>query len=286
MKEAVNYMEAHLMENITAEDIAAHINLSPFYFQKGFKIITGMTIGAYLRSRRLYLAALDLLSGNEKVIDLAFRYGYETPESFTKALARFHGVTPSQVDSRHIRPFLPLKLKVTLQGGYDMDYSIEKMEAFQVIGVSRRFSYETSYQDIPAFWDEHFRLCGSGGYSAKALEALERHNVGEFAICIDDQAEPGTFRYMIAGTYQGGAVPEGLELHELPAANWAKFRCLGPLPGSLQSVNTEIFQHWLPGNPKYEMSGPYNIEWYSCGDTTSPDYESAIWLPVEERAAP
>ena len=284
LRQAVNFMESHLTENIHTDDVAREVHISPYYLASGFKLVTGYTPREYLRSRRLYCAALELLGGTEKIIDLAFRYGYETPESFTKAFTRFHGVPPSQIDSRHIRPFLPLKIKLTLQGGYDMDYTIEKMEVLPLIGVSRRFSYETSYQEIPKFWDEHFRLCQSGGYSTEALKALERFNVGEYAVCIDDQAESGTFRYMIAGAYTGGPVPEGLELHELPAATWAKFRCLGPLPGALQSVNTQVYQQWLPGNPNYEMSGNYNIEWYSCGDTASPDYESAIWLPVRARS--
>lgn len=164
-----------------------------------------------------------------------------------------------------------------------MDYQIEKMDAWKVIGVSRRFSTESSYQEIPKFWDEHFALCGSQGYRDEVMQALETYNVGEFAICIDDSPESGTFRYMIAGPYSGGPVPDGLEVYELPQATWAKFRCIGPLPGSLQSVNTEIFQQWLPGNPKYEMAGTYNIEWYSCGDTGSADYESGIWMPVREK---
>lgn len=166
-----------------------------------------------------------------------------------------------------------------------MNYTIEKMDAFSVIGVSRRFSAETSYQLIPQFWDEHFKLCRSGSYPPEVLHTLEQHNVGEYGVCIDDQATDGTFRYMIAGPYRGGPIPEGLEVYELPAATWAKFRCAGPLSETLQSLNTEIFQHWLPDNPKYELSGPYNIEWYSCGDTASPAYESAIWLPVKARTA-
>lgn len=166
-----------------------------------------------------------------------------------------------------------------------MDYSIEKMDAWKVIGVSRRFRYDNSYQEIPKFWDEHFQRCQSGGYTPEALAALEACNVGEFAICIDDNPGDGTFQYMIAGSYNSGPVPQELELHEIPAATWAKFRCFGPLPGALQSVNTEIFQQWLPGNPQYEMSGNYNIEWYSCGDTNSLDYESGIWMPVQEKNA-
>lgn len=164
-----------------------------------------------------------------------------------------------------------------------MDYVIEAMDAFAVIGVSRRFAFDSSYREIPQFWEEHWKRCQNGTYSQETLQALERCKVGEFAVCMDDGQGGGQFCYMIAGPYDGGDVPEGLEVHTLPAATWAKFRCLGPLPGALQSVNTEIYSQWLPGNPKYEMAGQYSIEWYSCGDTASADYESAIWMPVREK---
>jgi len=154
IREAVRYMEAHLLENISAEDVAAAVHISGFYFQKGFHLMSGYTIGEYIRNRRLYLAALDLLSG-EKVIETALRYGYDTPESFSKAFRRFHGISPAQVKQRRgdIRPFLPLKLEILVKGGSEMDYTIEKMEAFRVIGVHRRFSFENAYEAIPKYWD-------------------------------------------------------------------------------------------------------------------------------------
>lgn len=63
----------------------------------------------------------------------------------------------------------------------------------------------------------------------------------------------------------------------------AKFRCVGPLPGALQVVNTQIFNEWLPGNNEYEIATDMNIEWYSCGDNRSQDYESCIWIPVKRK---
>lgn len=287
LRQAIDYMELHLTEEIGPDDVANAVHISPYYFATGFKLITGYTVKEYLRGRRLYCAALELLSEKEKVIDLALRYGYETPESFSKAFLRFHGVTPSRLsrDSTKVRPFLPLKISIQIQGGNDMDYVIESLKPFQVIGVSRRFSFESSYQEIPKFWDEHFAACQNGAYSPAALAALDACNVGEFGICIDDGQDGASFRYMIAGRYEGGPVPDGLEVYELPATTWAKFRCVGPLPGALQSVNTEIYSQWLPGNPKYEMAGQYSIEWYSCGDTSDANYESGIWMPVRKKQA-
>jgi AraC family transcriptional regulator len=88
---------------------------------------------------------------------------------------------------------------------------------------------------------------------------------------------------MIAGKYNGGTVPNGIKLLTVPAASWAKFRCYGPMPGALQTVNTKIFNEWLPGNPDYEIAMGVNIEWYSMGNMNTPDYESAIWIPVKAK---
>lgn len=281
LKRAIHYMEEHLLDDMGAEDVADAVYMSPFYFQKGFKIMTGYSVGEYIRCRRLYLAALDVISGRDKVIDLAYKYGYDTPESFTKAFSRFHGVSPVQMkgDTRKIKVFLPLTITVSIKGGNDMDYVVERMEAMKVIGYERSFSYETSYQDIPKFWEEIM----NGKNSEKAQRLIKECNVGEFGICIDGLPGENEFRYMIAGVYKGGDIPEGMMIYEIPAMEWAKFRCAGPMPGALQAVNTRIFQEWLPGNPDYEIAAGMNIEWYSCGDTSAADYESGIWIPVKRK---
>ena len=95
IRTAIDYMEKHLLDGIGAQEIAEQVYLSPFFFQKGFSLITGYGISEYIRNRRLYQAALDLKETDDRVIDIALRYRYETPESFAKAFSRFHGVTPS-----------------------------------------------------------------------------------------------------------------------------------------------------------------------------------------------
>ena len=155
IRTAIDYMEEHLTDNISAQDVADRVYLSPFFLQKGFSLMTGYGIGEYIRNRRLYRAALDLKETDDKVIDIALRYGYETPESFTKAFSRFHGATPSQVrGGAAINTFLPLMIKLSIQGGNQMDYKITPMFPFKVIGFQREFDNETAYTEIPKFWDE------------------------------------------------------------------------------------------------------------------------------------
>ena len=125
IRTAIDYMEDHLTENISAQDVARQVYLSPFFLQRGFSLMTGYGIGEYIRNRRLYQSALDLRDTGERIIDIALKYGYETPESFTKAFSRFHGVTPSQVRSgAAFRVFLPLRVDVSVHGGNQMEYKI------------------------------------------------------------------------------------------------------------------------------------------------------------------
>lgn len=288
LKKVLNYIEDNLREPIEISDISAQVALSPFYLQKGFQILTGYSIGEYIRSRRLYEAALALAYTDEKVIEIAFCYGYETPESFAKAFSRFHGASPSAVrkDPRFIRRFPPLQINIEISGGNKMNYTVSPMWGMKLIGFQRVFSYDTAYREIPKFWDEICeRYCTHTIYAGKAPscpeeQAIIDNCIGEYGVCVDDIGG-GSFRYLIAGKYTGGAVPEGMTLVELPQGLWAKFSCTGPMPEALQSLNTQIFRQWLPGNPEYEMAGCYNIEWYSCdGEKTDADYRSGIWVPV------
>ncbi len=281
LKKSVDYMEQHLLEDITVDDVARSVNVSSFYFQKGFKIITGMTVGEYLRNRRLYLAALEVISGEEKIIDISYKYGYETPESFSKAFRRFHGISPAQVKGQwqKIQTFQPLIIKITVQGGNKMDCRVEKMEAFKVMGKERTFRYDSAFGEIPKFWNE-FSQNDMGRY---CREIGEDCNIGMYGVCIDAEMDGEDFRYLIAGNYNEKHVPQELVVEEIPALIWAKFRCVGPLPEALQAVNRRVFEEWLPGNGQYEIAAGYNIEMYTRGDMSSVDYVSEIWIPVKEK---
>ena len=291
IRTAIDYMEQHLEEDISAQDVADQVYISPFFLQRGFSLMTGYGIGEYLRNRRLYQAAIDLLKSDEKVIDIAFRYCYDTPESFTKAFTRFHGATPSQVRSgAAVNVFLPLKINLTIQGGSQMDYKIAPMFPFKVIGFQKIFDTETSYSEIPRFWNEICEKYANSVYAGNAPanpyeQALVDNCIGEYGVCIDDIGD-GKFRYLIAGKYTGGEIPEGMVVYGFPRGNWAVFNCVGPNPETLQSINTRIFNEWLPGNPEYELYGNATVEWYDCvnGIMTDPDYHSAIWVPVKAKS--
>ena len=215
IRKAIDYMEEHLEDNITAQDVADQVFMSSFFFQKGFSLMTGYGVGEYIRNRRLYQAALCLQKTDEKIINIAFRFCYETPESFTKAFSRFHGASPSEVrKGSPIKPFLPLKIEISIHGGNQMDYKIKTMSGFKVIGFARVFDGETAYAEIPKFWDEiREKYAGNvwkGNAPSDAYEkAIVDNNIGEYGVCVDDVG-CGKFRYFVAGIYKGGEVPEGM----------------------------------------------------------------------------
>lgn len=293
LTQTVNHIEAHLLEEITLEQIAAQVGISPLYLQKSFQILSGCSPSEYIRSRRLSLAAEEIMSGDAKIIDIAMKYGYDTSESFTKAFTRFHGTSPMQMrkTKASARIFQPFKFNVNLQGGIIMEntnFKVSPMFPFKLIGFVREFTYESGYIEIPKFWDEICEKYATPLYATRqpknAYEkAIMDNCIGEYGLCIDDLGN-GKFRYMIAGRYTGGEVPDGMLVYEVPFFEWAKFKAIGAMPAALQAVNDYVFKQWLPNNPEYDIAAGLNIEWYSCdGDKSDADYESAIWVPVRKK---
>lgn len=275
--DSVQYIEEHITEDLSADEVAKAVGVSTFYFQKGFAMLCGFSVAEYIRNRRLALAGNDILITDEKIIDIAMKYGYDSPDSFTKAFTRFHGVSPSSVrkDEVLLKTFAPLKLKISLEGGYLMDYRIEKKEAFTVIANEKTFSYEGAKEVIPQFWKEHFEA-GRG----KVV-------MGEFGINIDEKMGNDEFQYLIADLYKKGTeVPAGFVKRTIPELTWAVFPCKGAMPNALQDVNTKIFTEWLPALKEYEFAAGYCVEWYDdptkyTKGTQDEKYYCEIWIPVK-----
>lgn len=276
---ALQYIEENITGDLSAEEVARQVNVSPFYFQKGFAMLCGFTLGDYVRSRRLALAGNDLVAGNEKIIDIALKYGYDTPESFTRAFTRFHGVTPIQARREGVllKSFAPLKIHFSLEGGYLMDYKIEKKEAFTVLGRSKTFPYEGAKESIPNFWREHH------------ASDLADKVMGVYGIDIDEKMAMDSFEYLIADPCTADApVPEGLVKRTIPAFTWAIFPCRGPMPDALQDVNTKIYTEWLPALKEYEFAAGYCMEYYDNPmnypkGTGDENYYCEIWIPIRRK---
>ena len=269
---AIEYMEGHLTDEITLAGIAKHVHLSAFHFQRAFSLLTDMSPAEYLRKRRLSQAGADLLNGENKVIDVAFKYGYDSPESFSKAFTRFHGVSPMQVKKGSPIQFMNrYTVRLTIEGGCIMEYTIEKWEAMELLIHAKDFHAETCEKEIPGFWDEYY-----------ANEEY-RKIPGYLGVCAQQKTDGDEFRYGIgckASDIQG--VPEGFEIIRIPAYTWAVFKCVGPMPDAIQSMWERIYKEWLPVSD-YELIPDYDIENYLPGDPSSPEYVSEICIPVKKR---
>ncbi len=276
---SIQYIEDHITEDITVEDTAKSVGVSSFYFQKGFAMLCGFTVSEYIRNRRLALAGNDLLVTDEKIIDIALKYGYDSPDSFTRAFTRFHGVTPTSVRKGEVllKSFAPLKIKISLEGGYLMDYKIVKKEAFTVIANAKTFPYEGAKEIVPRFWQEHFQT-GKGAVVC-----------GYYGINIDLEMGQETFEYLIADPYDPQKdVPEGFVTRTIPAFEWAVFPCRGAMPDALQDVNTKIYTEWLPALKEYEFAAGYCVEYYDDPTkykkgTLDENYYCEIWIPVKKK---
>lgn len=269
IQSAVDYIEENLTEELDIEDIAAKAYVSPFHFQRIFSVLCGMTVGDYIRCRRLTLAAQELSSSDIKVIDAAVKYGYDSPDSFARAFTKFHGISPSAAKERgaSLKAFAPLRIKLTLEGGNFMEYRIVEKASFTVMGKSRSFNSDTSYREIPKFWQEHMT---SGG---------NRKICGQFGICLDGDGK--NFDYLIADIYKPWEeVPEGCITRVIPEGTWAVFPCRGALPKALQDVNTQIWSEWLPNCRDYKLGGNYDIEMYTKPADDPKDNYCEIWVPV------
>ena len=279
IQSAISFIEQHITDDITAEDVANHVHISSFYFQKGFSMLCGYSVTEYIRTRRLALAGGALAATDMKIIDIAMKYGYDSPDSFTKAFTRFHGVSPAMVRKNDvtIKTFAPLKLEILLKGGYLMNYKIIDKESFTVLGASKKFEYENCKQEIPLFWQEHYAK-GHGKYVG-----------GMFGINIDEQMGNDSFEYLIADLYNPNTeIPEGFVTRTIPAFTWAVFSCDGPLPTALQDVNTKIFSEWLPALKEYEFAAGYCVEMYDAADkyprgVQDEKYHSEIWIPIRKK---
>ena len=290
LQDAISYIEDNITNDIEIEDIARFVGISAFYLQRSFQIVTGYSLGEYIRNRKLYLAAAELSRNDSKVIDIAYKYGYETPEAFSKAFTRFHGITPSKVkNGEKYRPFQKMKFKIEIEQGEEMEVKITPMFPIKIIGFESEFNFETSYQEIPKYWDEicekHCKRIYAGLDPVTPEEkAIVDNCIGEYALCMDGDADTRVFKYMIAGRYTGGEIPKGMKLVELDRGDWAVFDCYGPNPKTLQETNTRIFNEWIPNNKEYEVRENYSIEWYDCtDDMNNKKYHSAIWIPVKKK---
>lgn len=283
IQNAINYIEQHLTDELDYTQIASCAGTSAFYFQKIFGIMCGMTLGEYIRNRRLTLAGSELTGTDVRVIDLALKYGYESPESFTRAFTRFHGATPTEVrrEGGSLRSFYPVKVQIILKGGNDMYHKVVEKESFTVLEKVEQHtvSGEQNKNTIPEFWD---RAHKDGTVETLLKYASDRSFI--FGTCYGNgHTDCEHFDYGIAVACAADTVaPEGFRVTTIPARSWVVAECTGPVPEAIQQLWHSLCSEFFPTShyePTYEM----DIEAYPAWDMTSPNYKSQIWVPIKKQ---
>lgn len=282
-------MEEHIYENINYADVAKSVHMSSYNFHRTFSFIVGMTANEYIRNRRLTLAARELQTTDISVIDAAYKYGYESPESFSKAFSRFHGSTPKQAKQKgtKIHLFNPLVIKITLEGGSIMDYRIEHRGRQRFIALVKAFSNEIINDDndhsIPDFWTEcwdknlvdpmkmlHtegerdlFGLCSP----AKDNETHFNYGIG---VMIDDDTDMEKVEYL---------TKNGYSIWETEPADYAVFKCIGSDGDCLGETWSKFYKEFVP-QTGYTQTDDTDYEIYFEKGENGVFCE--LWVPVKK----
>ncbi|MBP1948569.1 AraC family transcriptional regulator [Virgibacillus litoralis] len=280
MAASINYIEKNLEADLHIEHVAAVACMSKFHFQRMFHMLTGVNVAEYIRKRRLTRAAQELMHSERRVIDVAFKYGYETPESFSKAFRKIHGISPSAVrdQNKQLKAFPRLSFQIQLKGDVEMDYRIVEKEEFTIVGKGIRTTTINgeNLRRIPAFWDE----VNSNGVSEK----LEKSYGAKFiyGACMEFDKEQEKLTYFI-GVESGRKSSSDWEEKVIPASTWAVFPVIGPIPDTIQKVWERIFAEWFPATG-YEHAGGPELEVYPIdGDITAEDHHCEIWIPIVKK---
>lgn len=282
IQHAIDYIEENLTQELDYREIANQASSSSFHFQRVFGILCACTLGDYIRARRLTLAGMELATSDIKVIDAALKYGYESPDSFSRAFAKFHGITPSQAKTpgASLKLLSKLSVKLVMEGGLAMDYRIDEKAAFKVIEKVAFFSTkdDSHLQEIPKFWE---RSRADGSISTLCSFCSESEFESQILGICYGEGNPTEFTYSIASGYNGKTpVPEGFRIKEIPAGTWAIFKCKGALPDAIQDLWRRIYTEFFPTSD-YVPKNEIDFEAYPEGDLSSPRYESEIWVAVE-----
>ena len=233
LNNAVDYIECHLDADISYNKAAQIACCSTFHFHRMFSYIADVPLSEYIRRRRLTLAAFDLQRTDQKVINIALKYGYESPTAFTHAFRALHGISPTAARSAGVtlKAYPRISFKITIKGDAEMNYRIETRDAFRIVGVKAHFAMdiEQSFAEVPQFWKKTIQ----SGAVPHILALIDSAPAGLLGIstCMNGQ----DFDYYIAAA-TSQPIPKGMTEYMVPACTWAMFESIGPMPDAIQDT--------------------------------------------------
>lgn len=277
LEESLVYIENHLTSTIDYKELGRIACCSEYHYQRIFSYMVGVPLTEYIRRRKLSLAGAELQYG-KKVIDVAMKYGYESPNSFSRAFKNIHGVTPSQAqkEGARLKTYPRIKFHISIKGDVEMDYRIETKSAFRIVGTTIPMSRkaEENHQKLPGFWTK----TSTDGTLHTILPLMSPALQGVLGVSTGFSREEDTPTYYIAVVSEA-CVPEGLSEYLIEEYTWAIFTGSGPMPQAIQELEKRIITDWLPSSGYEYANGP-DIEVYLEPDPTKAVFE--VWVPVNK----
>ncbi len=283
LNQVIDYIEDHLTEKCSLEEISAYAGVPDHHFRKIFFYLSGMTLNEYIKNRKLSEANKDLLHG-EKVTDVAFKYGYQTVEGFSRAFKKWSGVLPSDVPKKGIHKSFPkLSFIITVKGGTSMEFRLEEKPAFHLVGVSKRvpMQFEGINQEIVELAES---ITEEQKKEMHALQNIEPFEIVNASYDADAHflKEEGYLTHLIGVLTTKNEVSDQLEKIPVEACTWAIFPNKGPFPSTLQQTMAKIYAEWLPSSD-YEVIHLPSFSFTKLDPHQKDEAYSEIWIPVRKR---
>ena len=271
MNQIVDYIEDHLCEELDYEAVGRIAACPMGLVQRFFVLMTDIPLSEYVRRRRLTCAAYELGSTDQKIIDIAIKYGYDSADAFCVAFKRLHGVTPTMArqPETKLKSYFRLSFTLSIKGDTAMNYRIVEREPFQVIGKTVTSSLENNI--IPQFWG----TCKKDGTVDKLLSIGV--NPCTLGLCFGYD-EQGNNDYMV-GIESIKERHEGMETTPIPKSAWLVFEAIGPIPNALGETWRRIYGEFLPQSV-YQQSTLPTMEKYFGSNTQAEDYKVEVWIPI------
>ncbi|MBP2898785.1 AraC family transcriptional regulator [Escherichia coli] len=276
---AIDYVEAHITEEIDLQQVARRACCTVSHFQRMFSFITDIPLSEYIRRRRLTLAAFELRDGGEKVVDVAVKYGYQSPEAFSRAFKSMHGVMPTMARNPGVplKAYPKLSFHMFVDGDSEIRYQIMQKPAFEVCGIKTDIIVdpEQMHNQITRFWEDSIN---SGVVGQFHRDIGLDYNTPLNAALFD--YSPNKFSYMICHDLPSSGVPEGYFVLPVPPLTWAVF-FTAKHPGHLTTrvvrrMRERIFLEWFPTSGYTQAVGP-EFEMFSQENGI---FVVEVWIPI------
>jgi AraC family transcriptional regulator len=278
----MDYIETHLTEEISGKDISKIVGLSDYHFKRMFSYMAGMSLYEYIKNRRLSVANVELING-AKVTDIAYKYGYQSIEGFSRAFREWSGFLPSEVTKNKIQKSFPkFSFFIDIRGGISMEFKIEKKGKFNIVGVSKRVPIQFEGENN-AILELAKSITEQQRNEMHQLADLYPHQVLNVSYDFDDGflEEKGYLTHMIGFATTKENPFADLEQISIEESLWAIFPNQGPFPVTLQETTAKIYAEWLPSSG-YEVADIPGIS-FTKHNGPSENVYSEIWMPVKEK---